>query len=79
MTPLVEVIVNRTVDGSEAAIAHAAAMAASHHAETGRPDEALQLILKAETALFGAQKLTKLAIYLNLKGKYQEEEAMQIK
>ncbi|MEZ5879434.1 MAG: hypothetical protein R3D35_02020 [Nitratireductor sp.] len=55
------------------AIAHTAAKASAHHAETGRHDEALRHILEAEPALFDAQKLTTLATYLNRIGRYQEE------
>ena len=55
------------------AIAHTAAKAAAHHAETGRTDEALQHLLEAEPALFDAQKLAALATYLSRIGKYQEE------
>ena len=59
------------------AIAHTAAKAAAHHAETGRTDEALQHLLEAEPALFDAQKLTTLATYLSRIGKYQDDEARQ--
>ena len=59
------------------AIAHTAARAAAHHAETGSTDEALQHILEAEPALFDAQKLTALATYLSRIGKYQEGGARQ--
>lgn len=54
-------------------LAHAAAQAASHHAETGRLDQALQHILEAEPALFDAQKLVALATYVNGIGGGEED------
>lgn len=49
---------------SSAAVAHAGAKAASHHAAAGRADKALQHILEAEPALFDATKLVTLATYV---------------
>ena len=54
-----------------ATLARAAAQAASHHAETGRLDQALQHILEAEPAIFDAQKLISLATYLSQIGKLE--------
>ena len=48
-----------------AALARTAAQAASHHAEAGRFDKALQHILEAEPVLYDAAKLVTLAIYVN--------------